>query len=110
MDHGDSMYPSCGSTTDTHMVPGSSSGLDVTIAPGHSADHSDWHISNSSVGLRHQHGTQVVSETSGIDMPLMVPLMVLGATDINRDSGCSRVVDPEMDLSSSSDLDDTIGH
>lgn len=48
-------------------------------------------------------GTNMV-QTPGISMSLMAP----GATDSNKDPGCSRAIDPDMALSSGCSLNDTM--
>lgn len=56
--------PGCGKTTDLVIVLDSSLslditvvlGLDITLVPGGSAGHLDWHCSQTSMTLRYQHG------------------------------------------------------
>ncbi|XP_052574744.1 uncharacterized protein LOC128097911 [Peromyscus californicus insignis] len=74
------------------MVPGSSLGSDVTMAPGESAEHTDQHGPNGRVALGQQHG------------PMWWPrplasawhLMASGAVDINSDPGCCRAMEPDI--------------
>lgn len=95
--------PHCGRTTDPDMVLNSSLDLDVTMTSGESAGHSDWHALHNRVALKHQHGPKWPRPLAST-----WPLIVSVAMNSNTDSGCSRVIDPDVACSSCPGLDNTM--
>lgn len=93
---------SCGINTDKccsramalDMAPGSSPGLDDTIALGGIAGHLDWHEPNGSMGLKVQHGPRCGSKSWAFTLHSMVT----GASDISAGSICDRTMDADKTL------------
>lgn len=68
------------------MVLSSSSGPDITIAPGGCADHSDWYGPCSNMVLQYLHGCKWQPRHWASSWPLGA----IWAADVNTDSGCGR--------------------
>lgn len=86
------------------MVPGSSPGSDVSVAPGGSVGHLDHQGLCSRVALGHQHGPRWQPRTLTSAWSSIVP----GATAIDLDPDCSRAIGTDRALGSNPDLDDTM--
>lgn len=104
--------PDCSRPMDLVMVLGSNLGLGVTMVPGESTGHPDWHGPHSSMALGYQHGPRCQPRF----LALAQSSMVSGATYINIAPEWSRVMDPDMALDCSSGPDsimtptDSTGH
>lgn len=82
------------------MVPGSSPGLDITMAPCHPDQHGPPAVwpPDTNMALRWQFRC----------LALALPLMLSGATNINTDPVCGRTMDPNMALGSNPGSDNTM--
>lgn len=77
---------SCSQSMDADMASSHSSGPDIIIAPGSSCGHPDLYGGMTlelQLGLRYWFRPWASAQS----------LVVIGVTDINRDSGCSRAMD-----------------
>lgn len=79
------------------MAPGSSPGLDDTIALGDTAGHLDWHEPNGSMVLKPQHGPR----SGPRSWASTLHSMVTGSSDLSAGSVCDRTMDPDMTLAAS---------
>lgn len=88
--------PVCGRTTDPDMIPCSSPGLDVIMAPGGSTAHPDWQGPQSRVAFRHTH----MAPGCGPDPWLQHDLQWYQESWIFTQThpGCSRAMDSDTSL------------
>ncbi|MEJ1281221.1 hypothetical protein NN561_012170 [Cricetulus griseus] len=75
----------------------------LTVVPSGTTGYPDQHLSRRMVSI-YQHGSRWQPRC----LALAWPLMVSGATDVNTEPGCNRDPDPDMALTSSPSLDDTM--
>lgn len=96
--------PSYSRTKDPDMAISSSLGLDVTMALGGHTDLQDWHEFTNNIvsGLQPDPRWQPRPWISAW------PLMIIGATNINKDPGLGRTMGPDMVPGCSSGQDITM--
>lgn len=73
------------------------------MALGSSMCHSDLNDADCSIVLGHQHGPRCLIRPQATTQPLVAT----GATNVDSDPGYCKAMDPDMDLRSSLDLDNT---